>query len=116
MADIMDKTVNPLSDTLTHKDLEKEDVRLEGKIDRIIVSISGENGINKTLDRIESQTIQHNGRLKKVEWRNAMIIGGAVVLMFLLSFFRDNLIEITAQAVVKQLTENSQKYDIIIND
>lgn len=94
-----------------HKELEKEDVRLEGKIDNILESIKGDNGINKRLDRIERKQDFTNGKVRAHQVWISGIVGGAMVLMFVLSFFRDNLVTMVADAVEKKLTD---KFEITI--
>lgn len=109
-----DDTVQALSETLTHNALEKEDIRLESKIDKILFAIDGEYGVNENIKDLKKKVEFTNGKVRAHQVWIAGIIGGAFVLSVLGIFLRDTFVGLVTQAVVKQLTENSQKYDVII--
>lgn len=108
MSEQNEKVIANLSDTLTHNALEKEDIRLEGKIDSILESINGENGINKKMDSIDKQVKFTNGKVRAHEKWISGIVGGALVVMAGSYIIRDYFVQLTAEAVVRQI---EIKYD-----
>ena len=102
------ESVQNISETLTHNDLEKEDIRLEGDI-KLLNSLL--TSFDKRLEDIDKQVKFTNGKVRAHQIWISCIGGGAIVLMFALSFFRDSLVGIIADAVVKRITET---YDPII--
>lgn len=103
-----DPTISALSEERTHKDLEKKDIILEGDIKLL----------NKVLDNIQTGVEEikkkqdfTNGKVRKHQVWIAGIVGGSIVFMFFLSFFRDTLVGLVAEAVERRLTD---KYIISI--
>lgn len=79
------ESIQALAENAAHKELEKEDVKLDGKIDLLIASVN----------RIETQTTKTNGRVTELEkdhvrplenWKIALVAGGSV-LLFLIMYF-----------------------------
>ena len=102
-----DESIQALGDTLAHKDLEKEDVRLEFKIDNVglkidyvIDSINGKGGLKEKVDAT-------NGKVRAQQiWIGGIITGSAVFMAMLpVTFFllKDYFIKSSAAEVVRQI-------------